>query len=77
MKREQFYAEHAKHLKDKPKEIALRDGYEMHYPNGDVYKYREVLKPGRTPSRWSGSYFADDFEYYCYWNGELITDTID
>lgn len=73
MTRDEFFKAYESHLGDNPNEIALRDGYEMHYPNGDIYKFQEKLKPGRTPSRWSGSFFADDFEYACTWNGELIT----
>ena len=73
MTREEFYKAYNSHLDDTPREITFRDGYEMHYPNGDVYKFQETLKPGRTPSRWSGSFFVDDFVYTCSWNGELIT----
>ena len=73
MTREEFYKAYESHLSDSPREIALRDGYEMHYQNGDIYKFKETLKPGRTPSSWSGSFFADDFDSSCYWNGELIT----
>lgn len=73
MTREEFYGMYESHINDSPRKIELRDGYEVNYTNGDVYKYQEILKPGRTPSSWSGSYFADDFEYRCYWNSEPIT----
>lgn len=70
--REEFYKAYKSHLGDKSTKINFRNGYEIHYPNGDVYKYVETLKPDRTPSSWSGTYMASDFTYACYWNGMLI-----
>ena len=73
MTREEFYKVYESHLNDTTRDVELRDGYEVHYPNGDIYRYKETLIPGRAPSSWSGSYFSDDFVKTSYWNNELIT----
>ena len=70
---EEFYKRYLSHVKETPRKIPLKfDGYELRYANGDVYRYEETLKPGRTPSWW-GNYAADDFTYHNTWNGEVIT----
>lgn len=67
-----FYEAYRQHDTDTPRKIPRRyDGYELRYPNGDVYIFDVQLIPGRRPD-WNGNYSADDFIYTSVWNGETI-----
>jgi hypothetical protein len=60
------------HRKEYPYRRALAyDGYEMVYPNGDIYRHTMTVKPGAVTHNY-GEYYANDFTYESTWNGQII-----
>lgn len=68
----EFYKKYLEHVSEIPQRKPLAfAGYELHYANGDVYRFEERLKPGVKIGRDGCQWYHFD-EPRATWNGVLI-----